>query len=245
MRAVLDGKADSTHASHSIFRDLIDNPDLPQESKSVDVLTDEGVVLLGAGSETVAKTLGIIFFHLHDQPLILDQLRKELQSKSDAILTWTALEKLPLLTACIEEGLRLHHGLTTRNPRIAPKEDLRYESWTIPAGTPVSTIQALVHLNPEVFPEPAAFKPNRWLNQEGSLDLKSKRFMFSFSRGSRACLGINLAYAELYLTLAALLKYFTFELVDTSVQDVELQRDFNIPTAKLGSLGVQAKIFSM
>ena len=245
MLAVLDGKADSIHASRSIFRDLIDNADLPQESKSVDALTDEGVVLLGAGSETVAKTLGIIFFHLHDQPLILEQLRNELQSKSDATLTWNALEKLPLLTACIEEGLRLHHGLTTRNPRIAPKENLSYGSWIIPAGTPISTIQALVHLNPEVFPEPTAFKPDRWLNQEGNQDLKAKRFMFSFSRGSRACLGINLAYAELYLTLAALLKCFTFELVDTSVEDVELQRDFNIPTARLGSLGVQARVVSI
>ena len=228
----------------TVFKELLESKSLPPEEKSIERLTDEGAVLLGAGSETVAKTLGIITLHLMLAKGKLDRLRSELRDKqpnSGTRLSWTELEKLPYMTAVIKEGLRLHHGLTARNPRVAPNEDLRYKQWVIPAGTPVSSIQALIHLNPEIFPEPRAFLPERWL-LDGGKSSKSTRYMFSFGRGSRSCLGISLAYAELYLTLAILVPRFDFVPFDTGVEDVDLERDFTIPTPRLGSLGVRATV---
>ena len=228
----------------TIFQDLLGSNALPSDEKGLDRLTDEGAVLLGAGSETVAKTLGIISVHLMLQPQIVERLRAELTKlmpmpTMDA--SWLDLEKLPYLTAVIKEGLRLHHGLTARNPRVAPHENLQYKEWVIPAGTPVSSIQALIHLNPDIFHDPRAFLPERWLDH-GEIRKGADKFMFSFGRGSRACLGINLAYAELFIALAAIVRRFDFVPYRTDVRDVDLERDFTIPTPKLGSLGVRAMV---
>lgn len=205
-------------------------------------LIDEGAVLLGAGSETVAKTLGIIIVHLMKNPDKVKRAETEIlrTMPEQTGHSWITLEKLPYLSAIIKEGLRLHHGLAARNPRVATNEDLQYKQWTIPAGIPVSSLPALIHLNSKNFPEPEAFLPERWLQSEGK-DLKGERMdMLSFGKGSRSCLGINLAYAELYITLAALVLHFEFIPYETDVRNVYLERDFTIPTPRIGSLGVRA-----
>ena len=238
----------STSASEiapmTIFQDLLESNALPSDEKGLDRLTDEGAILLAAGSETVAKTLGIISVHLMLQPQIVERLRAELTKlmpRPNMDASWLDLEKLPYLTAVIKEGLRLHHGLAGRNPRVAPHEDLQFKEWLIPAGTPVSSLPALIHLNPDIFHDPRAFLPERWLDR-GEFRKGADKFMFSFGRGSRACLGINLAYAELFITLAAIVRRFDFIPYRTDIRDVDLERDFIIPTPKLGSLGVRAMV---
>ena len=55
----------------------------------------------------------------------------------------------------------------------------------------------------------------------------------------------SLAYAELYLTLAAIVPQFDMELFETTVEDVKPARDFFVPVPKLDSKGVRAKITGM
>jgi cytochrome P450 len=55
----------------------------------------------------------------------------------------------------------------------------------------------LIHLNPQIFPDPLSFQPERFLEKP-----RLKRYLMSFSQGSRQCLGMQLAYAELYLVLS-------------------------------------------
>lgn len=55
----------------------------------------------------------------------------------------------------------------------------------------------LMHLNPNIFPSPKTFQPERWLENP-----RLSKYLVSFSKGSRQCLGMNLAYAELYLCLS-------------------------------------------
>ena len=46
--------------------------------------------------------------------------------------SWYALKKLPFLTACIHEGLRLGAGSMKRSPRVFPDDSIQYNEWTIP-----------------------------------------------------------------------------------------------------------------
>ncbi|KAF6758268.1 cytochrome P450, partial [Ephemerocybe angulata] len=92
---------------------------------------------------------------------------------SEADMPLERLEKLPYLTGVIYEGLRLSHGLVTPLPRIA---------------TVISMSQTIVHYNPDVFPEPRLFKPERWLGRDSS-DLAGH--IVAFSKGQRSCLGIK------------------------------------------------------
>ena len=65
--------------------------------------------------------------------------------------------------------------------------------------TPVGMTTPLIHLNPSIFPDPLSFEPERFIEKP-----RLKRYIMSFSQGSRQCLGMNVAYAELYLVLSGL-----------------------------------------
>ena len=98
------------------------------------------------------------------------------------------------------------------------------------------------HLDSSIFPSPLEFQPSRWLNNKGL-----EKYLISFSKGSRQCAGINLAYAELYLCLNALFGRYGgdedegpgMRLFETGREDVELERDLFIPGVKAGSKGVR------
>lgn len=189
-------------------------------------------------------------------PSVLAKLKKELETaipNPSTLGALSSLEQLPYLTACVQEGLRLSCGVSSRLQRICPDEDLVFpdgkRNWTIPRGTPVSMTGTLIHYDPTVFPDPTAFRPERWL-ENPRLD----KYLVAFSRGSRQCIGINLAYAEIYLALAAIFRQYgslavrgkddvgVFELYDTTMRDVEIVGDGITPLTVPESKGVRLRI---
>ena len=108
-----------------------------------------------------------------------------------------------LYSAVILEGLRLSYGLATRLQRISPDEPLHFRSsvksekhespvdYVIPLGTPVGMTSVLIHHNPDIFPSPLEFMPERWLDGSGQRTKSLNGFLLSFSKGTRQCLGIK------------------------------------------------------
>ncbi|OJD28708.1 benzoate 4-monooxygenase cytochrome p450 [Diplodia corticola] len=80
-------------------------------------------------------------------------------------------------------------------------------AFTIPAGVPVGMSCPLVHMNPDLFPQPARFRPKRWLN-DAPPGLAG--YTLAFSNGSRQCIGINLTYAELRASIIADMRHDLF-----------------------------------
>jgi cytochrome P450 len=68
------------------------------------------------------------------------------------------------------------------------------------------------------------------------------RHFVPFCRGSRQCIGMNLAYAELYLTVATIFSRFDLELVGTTKRDVEIAHDFFVGMPPLDSKGVMVRV---
>ena len=105
--------------------------------------------------------------------------------------------------------------------------------------TLVSSSSYVYHLDPHAFHDPEAFRPERWLADSPS-DLKEQERKFlPFSRGSRMCIGINLAYAELHLTLAHLFR--RFELSNHGTSEADMQWDDYITPVTRGHLKVTLK----
>jgi cytochrome P450 len=101
------------------------------------------------------------------------------------------LESLQYLRGVIREGLRLSHGVTARMPRLVPYP-LEFEDWVIPPWTPVSMTVHDVHFDPEVYPEPLEFKPERWIGNPKAPDGESlEKYWVVFGKGPRMCLGIK------------------------------------------------------
>ncbi|KAI4162409.1 MAG: hypothetical protein LQ342_003975 [Letrouitia transgressa] len=217
-----DKKGTQASDSISLFKHIV-NSDMPESERSIERLTKEAQVLLLAGTESVARTLSYISYFILSNPSLRFRLEKELETPMsrypEVIPTWVELEKVPILQAIIKESLRHSYGSMHRLPRCSPDVPIQYKQWTIPAGAPVGMSSYFMHTDPLVYENPFEFNPERWL---GGVDPVMNRNWVPFSRGSRNCLGQNLAYAEMYLTLALLFRPNgpKLELFETDESDV-------------------------
>ncbi|KAL8964924.1 MAG: hypothetical protein Q9183_004137 [Haloplaca sp. 2 TL-2023] len=176
----------------------------------------------------------MIVYHALSQPQIGDRLRRDLEPVMACYPEhnprWADLEKVPYLQACIKEALR-----------CSPDVALQYEQWTIPKNTPVGMSINYMHTDPTIWHAPHTFLPDRWL---GNYDPQLDRNFVPFTKGSRSCLGINLAYAELYLTTALLFRPNgpVLKLFETSDEDVRIVRDVVIGLPSARSRGVRVTV---
>ncbi|KAF2667975.1 trichodiene oxygenase [Microthyrium microscopicum] len=268
--AVEKGEQDSRLYRRSIFNELLDS-NLPAEEKSERRLLAEALNMIGAGTETVAWTLSVGTYHLLAKPEILHKIKTELDTivtDPNDLPAWSVLEQLPYLisltpillihlpiishSAIIKEILRLSYGVATRIARSAPDEALQYTgtfksnpiSWTIPTGTAISMTTAIMHHDESIFPDSHEFIPERWLKDDGTRRMDLDKYLLSFNKGSRQCIGINLAYCELYVALTALiLKVFPrLELFETTEADVKYDHDMFVPMPYKGSKGVRVLV---
>lgn len=220
------------------------DPSVPPRERTMSRLRDETWAVVGAGTETTSRALTVAAYHLGRNPGVVRKLRAELCTllpERDSTASWLELEKLPYLTAVVHESLRLAYGLTGRLPRVAPVESLYYGRYVIPPGTPTSCSSYIIHRDASIFPDPETYDPERWVRASEKGE-NLKRYLTSFNKGSRSCIGINLAYMELFLTVAHFARRFDLELYDTEPEDVRIVRDMTIGFTRRGSVRVFARM---
>lgn len=208
----------------TIFHEILEADVLPEE-KSLDRLVEEAQSLMGAGSMTTATVLDPTIYHLLRNPRLVDQLLAELFSvipNQDTILTFSELERLPFLTAVIPEGLRLGKGVSYRLARGSPDVSNTYHDIVIPRGVPVGMTALHILENLDIFLDPHAFVPERWISMDSPEVRRRRKALVIFGGGTRMCLGLNLAWAELYLTIAILFSRLGPRI---SLHDVVFDRD--------------------
>ncbi|EXK33568.1 cytochrome P450 oxidoreductase [Fusarium oxysporum f. sp. lycopersici 4287] len=240
----------------TIFADLLQS-ELDDSEKKQDRLVEEAVTIVNAGTETTSWALAVITYFLLSQPEILAKLQDELKQVVDDpchLPSWTTLEHLPYLGAVINEGLRLSYGVSSRTARVPTTEDLVYRgefnkkpmSLVLPRGYAIGMSAAIAHHDESVFPDSYAFVPERWIDGDNKIRKDLERSMIAFSKGSRGCLGKNLALCELYLSLAALvLRVMPYmRLYETTERDIRYDHDMFIPMTESGSKGVRVIIES-
>ncbi|GKZ66598.1 hypothetical protein AnigIFM60653_002813 [Aspergillus niger] len=229
----------------TVFNALLEGG-LPPEELTLRRLREEAFTVIGAGFETTRYALAVASYHILSTPSIYKRLREELITAIPDPTNFpplSELEKLPYLTGCLQECIRMSYGIVQRSPRVSDKFPLIYKTWTIPAGTIISMDNYSVSHDEAIFPDSFTFKPERWLDDPVAPDgRKLTRYLVSFGRGTRSCLGINLAYAEMYISLANVYRNFEFELFETSRESVDVYRDMFLPHPKPGTQGVRVKV---
>lgn len=114
---------------------------------------------------------------------------------------------------------------------------MRYGQYTIPPGTVVGMSNSDVLSDPSIFPNPEQFVPERWLDATNRSNLL--RYQVPFLRGSRNCVGQNLAMAEMVLGLGNLVRRYDLSLFETVPGDIEVVEDCYVPLTRKGSPGVR------
>lgn len=138
-------------------------------------------------------------------------------------------------------ALRLSYGAVQRIPRVNRLGVWKYGGIEIPPGIPVSMDAYHMHSSKTIFPEPLEFRPERWLSNPKGPDgvHPLSHYLVPFSRGSRACIGMHLAYMELAVALATVFRRHELELFKTDRSDVDFAVDLVRPMPKWRSKGVR------
>ncbi|KAL1638506.1 hypothetical protein SLS58_008834 [Diplodia intermedia] len=174
--------------------------------------------LVFAGTDSTGMNLATACWWLAKKPEVYELLREEILANSDA-----DPQTMPYLSAVIKETLRISMANPTRLPRVVPSQGWNFESTFIPPGTIVGLSPFTLHFNPDVFPCPDEFLPERWREPTPEM----LRDHIPFGLGSRACIARNLATVELYLALREVVRSGVLEGA-TCVQDkIEILDWFN------------------
>ncbi|RKP28056.1 cytochrome P450 [Syncephalis pseudoplumigaleata] len=151
----------------------------------------EIILLMIAGTDTTAITLTWTMHFLLEHPEAMQRLLAEIKAAYPDAGTKTehdTIQSMPYLEAVLRESMRLRPIVPQGLSRVVPEEGLTLGGYYLPAGTLVYSSIQTMHLNPEVFPDPTAFKPERWLTSPDQLEIM-KRHWVTFSVGPRACIG--------------------------------------------------------
>jgi cytochrome P450 len=157
-------------------------------------LRDELMTLLVAGHETTASSLAWAFERLAREPRVLARLVDELDADGDAYLV-----------ATIQEILRHRPVLPNVEPRLV-KSPFEVGGWTYPPGVCLVPNAYLVHHDPEIYPEPYEFRPERFLDEP-----PGTYTWIPFGGGRRRCIGASFAMLEMQIVLRTVLAHCALE----------------------------------
>ncbi|KAE8331462.1 cytochrome P450 [Aspergillus sergii] len=216
--ATLESDSESKSQRHDILGKLLEISH--KRGKELDFVLDdikmESFGAFFAGSETTALTLSGILYHILRNPSVYKKLTAEIDAAvqcnqlSTPHISYNEAIKLPYLTACIREGIRMHPITGVSFPRHAPPSGCMINGHYIPANARIGVNPGVMHFNKTVFGEDAdQFRPDRWIDGDVS---KMDRYIMQFGMGARTCLGKNISMCEIYKAIPELLKSYVLEL---------------------------------
>lgn len=213
-------------------RNLEKSSQSPQEKRLI--VASEMLDHLIAGHETSGITFTYFIWRISQCPDLQIRLREELLGLSpqllfpiapengdkkgtDQIPSPKVIDSLPLLDATLRETLRLHAAAAGPQPRVTPFKPTPTSIngyGNIPGGVKVSSSAYTLHRNPEIYPNPTEWLPERWLEPEPGNIEDMRRSFWAFGSGGRMCLGSNFALQEMKLVLAGIYTNFTTTIIN-------------------------------
>jgi cytochrome P450 len=199
-------RRDARTADELLFAEIAERRTAPDPAQRTDILSllvaarfedgegiddeelrDQLVTLLLAGHETTATALGWTFDLLLRNPRTLDRLRAELDDPDETYLR-----------AVIAEALRLRPVVPLAGRRL--NRELRVNGHVLAAGTDVTPAIWLAHTREESYPDPYAFRPERFVGRQ-----PDTYAWIPFGGGVRRCLGAAFAELEMRIVLREVL----------------------------------------
>ncbi|XP_076585155.1 cytochrome P450 3A27-like [Chaetodon auriga] len=233
-------KAQHDERSHKNSRDLLqymmDSRDTNEAKKKKENkgLTDHEIVtqatmILFAGSETSTITLSLLAYNLARNPEIMTRLQEEIDATfpNKGPVQYEAVMQMEYLDSVVNEGLRLAPP-AARLERIA-KETVKIKGITIPKGMLVMVPVYALHHDPELWPEPEEFKPDRF-SKQNKQSINPYTYL-PFGIGPRNCLGMRFALVMIKLALVEVLQKCSFSVCEET--EIPLKMD---PAGLVGPL---------
>ncbi|XP_078001010.1 cytochrome P450 3A29-like [Glandiceps talaboti] len=214
--------------AHDVYEEFIKNNEQEEDENGVKLVKDgrsdtcdihkgftneemlaQSLLFFLAGYETTSTLMSFAAYCLatnHD-------IQVKLQAEIDEVMAnydtpnYEAVSKMPYLDMVISETLRMYPP-AGRFDRVC-NEDVNIGGFNIPDGMVINVAVYAIHHNPEIYPEPERFDPERFTKEE-----KEKRHPYAwlpFGAGPRNCIGMRFGLLEAKIGLVHAFKNFTFE----------------------------------
>ncbi|XP_069982269.1 cytochrome P450 4C1-like [Penaeus vannamei] len=188
---------------------------LLEYSENDSTITNEDILeevntFMFAGHDTTTAAMNWFLYVMGTHKEIQTRVQEELDAVfqgSDRPATMADLRELKYLELCLKESLRVFPPVPMIIREV--KEEIQINNYRIPAGTSVVIHVYRLHRDPEQFPNPEVFDPDRFLPENCN-----KRHPYAyvpFSAGPRNCIGQKFAQLEMKVVLSSILRNFRVE----------------------------------
>ncbi|XP_044067523.1 cytochrome P450 3A40-like [Siniperca chuatsi] len=232
LKTIKSSRNKNEHKNRVDFMQLMVDSQISENNKedtsSQKGLTDheilsQAMLFIFAGYETSSSSLGFLAYNLATHP----QIQKTLQEEIDETFpekgqpTYEALMQMEYLDMVVNESSRLY-PIGNRLERVA-KASVEVNGVTIPKGTVVMIPVYTLHRDPALWPEPEAFKPERF-SKENKDNIDPYAFL-PFGAGPRNCIGMRFALLMIKLAIVKILQNFSFVTCKETHVPMELGKD--------------------
>ncbi|XP_015180416.1 PREDICTED: cytochrome P450 6A1-like [Polistes dominula] len=166
----------------------------------------QAYVFFGAGFETSSLTISHALYELAQHHDIQDKLREEIKEefeRNDGTITFESVKTMKYLNAVYQETLRKYPtGMILYRECTAPSYMFKSTGLTVPKYQKIIIPIIALHHNPEIYPNPDVFDPERFLIED---NLINETTYLPFGRGPRNCIGARLAVIQTKIGLATFL----------------------------------------
>ncbi|KAL5637726.1 hypothetical protein ACGC1H_002106 [Rhizoctonia solani] len=187
--------------------------------EDVDLIKWSAAALFGGGTATTVSILATLIFCLALHPEITKKAQEEIDRVigRDRLPTVQDRGSLPYVEAVLQEAMRYYPVVPLCIPH-STEQDIEFRGYRIPKGSSIEpNIWAILH-DPNTYPDPYTFQPERYLQNHPAPD--PRKYIFGFGR--RVCPGIHVAYDSTFINCAGLVSAFDFEASAELLASVEV-----------------------
>uniref|UniRef100_A0A4W6F4W6 unspecific monooxygenase n=1 Tax=Lates calcarifer TaxID=8187 RepID=A0A4W6F4W6_LATCA len=184
------------------------NESSPQKGLTDHEILSQAMIFIFAGYETSSSSLSFLAYNLATHPHIQKTLQEEIDETfpEKGQPTYEALMQMEYLDMVVNESMRLY-PIANRLERMS-KASVEVNGVTIPKGTVIMVPVYTLHHDPALWPEPDAFKPERF-SKENKDNIDPYAFL-PFGAGPRNCIGMRFALLMMKLAVVEILQKFSF-----------------------------------
>ncbi|SPJ74527.1 related to O-methylsterigmatocystin oxidoreductase [Fusarium torulosum] len=191
--------------------------------EDIEAVKATATIMYGGGADTTVSTISSFVLAMISFPEVQKKAQEEIDrvTGGERLPTFEDQENMPYLNALAKEALRWMPVVPTTTTHVT-EEEIEYKGYCIPKGTYlIPSTWWLLH-DPEVYPNPDAFEPERYIAPRNEPDPSD----YAFGYGRRICPGRYLAEDSIFMTLARLLAVFNMrKAVDDKGNEIDVVID--------------------
>ncbi|KAH8248903.1 hypothetical protein KR032_004110 [Drosophila birchii] len=181
------------------------------KSMSKDMIAGQLLLFYAAGFETTASTTSFTLYELTQHPEVMIKAQEDVRQaiEQHGGLTYDAISDMKYLEACVMETARKYPALPILNRICTQDYPVPDSKLVIKKGTPIVISLMGMHRDPEYFPDPLSYQPERYLDE--NKNFRQAAYM-PFGEGPRHCIGLRMGKVNVKIAIAKILSNFELEI---------------------------------